>query len=90
MIKLAVSLTKEGPLMTEQPKLEMVSDGTDIFLNLDGKRIAKRGRPKTPHAKQGSLWNPASLYANARLSLTLSLRSMACPSTDEKAPKFGP
>ena len=39
----------------KQPKLEMVKDGTDIFLLLDGKKIAKRGQPKTQHAGQ---WIP--------------------------------
>lgn len=36
----------------EPPQLVISSDGTDIFLIFDGKRIAKRGRPKTPYAKQ--------------------------------------
>jgi hypothetical protein len=36
----------------EPPQLVVSSDGTDIFLILDGKRIAKRGRPNTQYAKQ--------------------------------------
>ena len=35
--------------------LSMESDGKDIFLVLDGKRIANRGRPETRHAKK---WIP--------------------------------
>ena len=35
--------------------LVMQSDGTDLFLRLDGKIIAKRGHPGTLHAKQ---WIP--------------------------------
>jgi hypothetical protein len=37
------------------PKLAAVADGTDVFLVLDGRQIAKRGRPKTQHAGQ---WIP--------------------------------
>ena len=35
--------------------LVMQSDGTDLFLRLDGKIIAKRGHPGTLHARQ---WIP--------------------------------
>jgi hypothetical protein len=31
---------------------KMENDGHDLFINLDGIRIAKRGHPGTPHAKQ--------------------------------------
>ncbi len=36
---------------TKQPRLEMMCDGKDLFLILDGTRIAKRGHPGTPQAK---------------------------------------
>jgi hypothetical protein len=35
--------------------LVMQSDGTDLFLRLDGKIFAKRGHPRTLHARQ---WIP--------------------------------
>jgi hypothetical protein len=38
---------------TSPAKIE--SDGSDIFFVLEGKRIAKRGRPGTPHHKR---WIP--------------------------------
>jgi hypothetical protein len=31
--------------------LEIQGDGTDIFVIVDGVKIAKRGRPGTPYAK---------------------------------------
>jgi hypothetical protein len=34
-----------------RPKVEMVSDGNDIFVIANGVRIAKRGRPGTAQAK---------------------------------------
>jgi hypothetical protein len=40
---------------SRQPSLTAVSDGTDIFLVLGNRQIAKRGRPGTQHAKQ---WIP--------------------------------
>jgi hypothetical protein len=30
--------------------IEMTSDGTDIFVAVDGVKVAKRGRPGTPQA----------------------------------------
>jgi hypothetical protein len=30
--------------------VEMTSDGTDIFIVVDGVKVAKRGRPNTPQA----------------------------------------
>jgi hypothetical protein len=36
--------------MARRRKLEMEGDGKDLFLRLDGKAIAKRGRPNTPQA----------------------------------------
>jgi hypothetical protein len=38
--------------MTTQPKCEVVGDGYDMFIVFDGIRIAKRGHPGTPQAKQ--------------------------------------
>jgi hypothetical protein len=32
-------------------KCEIVPDGDDLFVIIDGGRIAKRGRPGTPQAK---------------------------------------
>ena len=37
---------------------EMVGDGNDIYIVLGGKRIAKRGRPGTPHAKKWLALDP--------------------------------
>jgi hypothetical protein len=50
---------RKASAMTKQPKLEMTSDGTDVFLVLGGKRIAKRGRPRTQHAKQWIVLEPS-------------------------------
>jgi hypothetical protein len=37
--------------MTEDaPQIEIMSDGVDIFVLADGRRIARRGRPGTPQA----------------------------------------
>jgi hypothetical protein len=33
------------------PECQVVSDGNDLFVVLDGVKIAKRGHPGTPHAK---------------------------------------
>ena len=47
-----------GEVMAKKPKapkLMIEGDGKDIFIRLDGKLIAKRGQPGTPHAKQ---WIP--------------------------------
>jgi hypothetical protein len=34
-----------------RPTIDVVADGTDIFIVRNGKRIAKRGRPGTQQAK---------------------------------------
>jgi hypothetical protein len=37
--------------MSKKAKVEVISDGTDIFVVVDGLKIAKRGHPDTSHAK---------------------------------------
>jgi hypothetical protein len=37
--------------MKHAPEIVMDSDGTDIFITVDGVRIAKRGHPGTPQAR---------------------------------------
>jgi hypothetical protein len=34
-----------------KPEISMVSDGVDIFVVVDGVRIARRGHPDTPQAR---------------------------------------
>ena len=36
--------------MTKRGEARVVSDGNDIFVAYDGRRIAQRGRPNTPQA----------------------------------------
>ena len=40
-------MTKRKP----RPEVRMVGDGIDIFVVIDGVRIARRGRPGTPQAR---------------------------------------
>ena len=40
-------------MISEQPECEIIGDGDDIYIVLDGERIAKRGRPGT---KQAGTW----------------------------------
>ena len=35
----------------QAPTVKMINDGTDIFVEVDGVRIARRGRPHTPQAR---------------------------------------
>jgi hypothetical protein len=37
--------------MTDRPTTGIESDGSDIFVVIDGVRIAKRGHPGTPQAR---------------------------------------
>lgn len=37
--------------MNKPPTVEFHSDGEDIFVSVDGVKIAKRGSPGTPQAK---------------------------------------
>jgi hypothetical protein len=37
--------------MKNPPPLLVESDGIDLFICVDGIKIAKRGKPNTPHAK---------------------------------------
>lgn len=38
-------------MRTKPPTAQIVSDGHDMFVVVDGVRIAKRGHPGTPQAK---------------------------------------
>jgi hypothetical protein len=35
----------------EEPEIRIVGDGTDIYVTVDGVKIARRGSPGTPQAK---------------------------------------
>jgi hypothetical protein len=37
--------------MPKKPKVKAISDGNDMFVVVDGLKIAKRGKPGTSHAK---------------------------------------
>jgi hypothetical protein len=52
--------------MVIQPELVMECDGADIFLRFDGKVIAKRGYPHTPHAMTWISLEPGVVVRDAR------------------------
>jgi hypothetical protein len=59
--------------MNRRPKMAMKFDGNDCFVVLDGVRIAKRGQPDTPHARQWVSLEPGfAVFDNAdRSSITI-------------------
>jgi hypothetical protein len=42
---------KQNASKSTHPECKIVSEGSDLFVVLDGVKIAKRGHPGTPHAK---------------------------------------
>jgi hypothetical protein len=48
----------EAHMTMRRVEVEFAETGNEIFVVVDGQRIAKRGRPGTPHAKTWVLLEP--------------------------------
>jgi hypothetical protein len=60
-------------MMLKEPEVDIVSDGKDIYVVVDGQRIAKRGHPNTRHAGTWVTLVPGYIVTSPRDHSTVSI-----------------